>query len=61
MEVNMAPQLIYLALMVLGLGVSLAKHGEPRSPMNAGTHILGLAIAISLLWWGGFFDPLLVR
>ncbi len=30
----MLPQIIYLLLLSLGLGVIMAKHGEPQRPYN---------------------------
>ena len=54
----MLPQIIYLALAFMALGISLAKHGESRSNHNFGLTLLSMAIAIYILWWGGFFKPL---
>lgn len=50
------PQGIYLALAFMGLGITAAKHGNPKE----GKHdfwSIGLAtlLSLSLLWWGGFF------
>ncbi|ESX78494.1 hypothetical protein [Mesorhizobium sp. LSHC414A00] len=50
-----APQLIYLALTVLGLGYVIAKHGERRPPYSMWASFISLAIVYPLLWWGGFF------
>lgn len=50
------PQLIYLALIALNLGVVLAKHGEVKPHKTSlWTQLLNLAIVLPLLWWGGFF------
>lgn len=49
------PALIYLALTLLGLGVVLAKHGQPRPDYNIGVTLVNTAISIGLLYWGGFF------
>lgn len=49
------PQIIYLALSFLAVGIALAKHGERREPWNVLHSILGSALALALLWWGGFF------
>jgi hypothetical protein len=49
------PQITMVVLMALGLGISLAKHGEPREPYSFGTALLGTALAAGLLWAGGFF------
>lgn len=53
------PQLIYIVLMALSLGLNFASHGKPREPGNAWYAVAALAIVLPLLWWGGFFDPLL--
>lgn len=55
------PQLIYLSLCVLGLGVHIAMHGKPRPPYSMWYALISIAIAWPLLWWGGFFDPLFNR
>lgn len=50
------PQLIYLALTMLGLGIAMAQHGEPKKgTVNAFHSIIATAILIGLLYWGGFF------
>jgi hypothetical protein len=55
----MKAQLVYLSLTVLSLGISIAKHGEPRTPHNCLVEIIGITISLSLLYWGGFFDGLI--
>lgn len=54
----MWPQYTYLALVALGLGYALAKHGEPSPPHNAWGRILGAGLALWLLYMGGFFNGL---
>ena len=50
------PQYIYLGLLVLSLGITLAKHGERRTDKHSFfTSLTGAAITIWLLAWGGFF------
>lgn len=49
------PQYAYLGLFFLGLGVGLAKHGEPRDPHNVWTDLLAGALVLWLLYMGGFF------
>ncbi len=51
------PQAIYLALVMLGIGLELARHGEAKKPgrHNAWATMIGSAIVLLLLWWGGFF------
>lgn len=54
----MLPSLIYIALIVLSLGVTAATHGQyvRRSFWHS---LIAVAIVFSLLHWGGFFAPLL--
>lgn len=50
------PQLIYLALLVLGAGMELARHGQPKTgEHNVITTLIASAIILALLAWGGFF------
>lgn len=53
------PQYTYLALIVLGLGMALAQHGEPRTGSdrthNFFTSLIAAAISVWLLWAGDFF------
>lgn len=50
------PQVIYVTLLILADGYALAKNGEQRTgTYSFGWSVLGSAIAISLLYWGGFF------
>lgn len=51
-----APQLIYLFLMLLGLGFSLAKNGEPHTEKYSFfSALFRSAIVFGILYWGGFF------
>lgn len=49
------PAIIYLVLLGISLLFSAKQHGEPRSPTNFWGSLIGVAIVIGLLWWGGFF------
>lgn len=49
------PQIIIICLMAMGLGVSLARHGEPRSEHDFGVALGSVALHAFLLWWGGFW------
>jgi hypothetical protein len=51
----MWPQYTYLALSFLGVGVVLAKHGEPSKPHNIWTTLTATGIVYFLLYQGGFF------
>lgn len=50
------PQLTYLALLFIGIGVDSAKHGQPRSTKhNVWVSLAATAIVLPLLYYGGFF------
>jgi len=50
------PQLTYLALIGIGLGIALAKDGEPRDGKhNFIAFIIVHAITLYILYAGGFF------
>ncbi len=49
------PQYIYLALFLIGTGISIAEHGQPRRNTNAWTDIIASGVVLALLAWGGFF------
>lgn len=50
------PQIIIIVLYAMGLGINLVKHGEPlEGKHNIVTSLIGTAIMIGLLIWGGFF------
>lgn len=57
MIVNLGlPQIIYLTLMFLGLGIAIEQHGKPKEGItNFWVTFLATAISVSLLAWGGFF------
>lgn len=54
----MAPQIIYICLLVVGPTVALVKHGEPQGKHNFWTSLVASAVTAAILWWGGFFAPL---
>lgn len=50
-------QIIYLAMMMLSLGVSLAEHGKPKEGRHSfWISFISLAIQITILYFGGFFS-----
>ena len=51
------PQAIYLALLLLGLGISLAKHGEYKraEKYSFWTTLISDGIVLLILYYGGFF------
>lgn len=51
-----APQLIYLLLVGISLGVDIAKHGTPRTGKHdAWSGLIAMVAMLALLYWGGFF------
>lgn len=52
-----APQIILIIIYVLGLGISLAQHGEIKTKKeNFWTSLFAVAVVIALLICGGFFS-----
>lgn len=52
------PQLIWIAVALLGLGVHIAKHGQTDTVTYSGwEQLLRIALIAALLSWGGFFTP----
>jgi hypothetical protein len=50
------PQIIWIALMAVSLGISLSKHGEPKKGKNSfWTALISFGIQLAILTWGGFF------
>lgn len=50
------PQGIFMSIMVMNVGVKLANHGKPRTGReNVWIELIGFAITVGLLSWGGFF------
>lgn len=50
------PQITMIVLLGLGVGIGLAKDGEPRDPHSFVKDIVGCAITVWLLIAGGFFN-----
>lgn len=51
------PQLIWLILLALGLGINLAKHGEKRTDKyNFWSSLIGAIISFWIVYAGGFFN-----
>jgi len=51
------PQIILLGLIVMGLGLNLAKHGEPQKGKHSfWMSLVNSAVIVGLLYWGGFFS-----
>lgn len=49
------PQIVLIAMTILGLILTARDHGKPRTPTNFWTHITSITISYALLIWGGFF------
>lgn len=50
------PQIIIVILYALNIGIELTRHGEPKQGNhNAFYTLIGTAISVGILWWGGFF------
>jgi hypothetical protein len=55
----MAPQIIYIILVLCNLVIAGYQHGEDKTgEHNMWINIIALAIMVALNYWGGFFDPL---
>ena len=51
-----APQIIYLALTIIGAVYTISKHGQPKTgKYDAVSSTISNAIIMLLLYWGGFF------
>jgi hypothetical protein len=59
---TIAAQLTMIALVVIGLGISLPEHGSPKKGNNNfAVTVFNTAIGQSILYWGGFYDLLIQR
>jgi len=54
----MWPQIILIIIWGLSLGLSIEKHGKPVGNTNAWISLISISLTGSILWWGGFWDPL---
>lgn len=51
------PQIILLVLICFGLGITIVKHGEPKTGKeNFYVSFVAQVIYLGLLYWGGFFN-----
>ena len=51
------PQVIWVCMAGIGLGIHIAKHGEPNvQKFHAGAKLVYVLLMAGLLYWGGFFD-----
>lgn len=52
----MVAAIILLCLMAVGLGIALAKHGQPREPYSFWTQLISFILSMVLLYFAHFFD-----
>ena len=51
------PQMLYLILLLLGVGLAIGNHGKPKTGNeNVWISIIGSGLVLALLFWGGFFS-----
>jgi hypothetical protein len=50
-----APQIIMIAMTAMAVGISLVKQGEPKGDYGIIDWLIGPALQIGILYWGGFF------
>jgi hypothetical protein len=52
-----APEIVYIILVSLSLGITAAQHGEPKKGKESiKIAIISHALNFALLYWGGFFS-----
>ncbi len=50
------PQVLIILIYAMGLGINLARHGQPKTDTYSfGAALVSTGIVFALLWWGGFF------
>ena len=49
------PQVVMLVICLLNVVMSAIHHGEEQEPYNVWTTLVGIAINLAILKWGGFF------
>ncbi len=50
------PQLIFVGLQLIGVGVDIANHGKNKTGQyNGWASFIGTCILFAILYWGGFF------
>lgn len=51
------PQIAYAALVCIGIGMALAKHGEPKNDTHSvWWSLVGNALTLWILYKGGFWN-----
>jgi len=52
-----APQIVYICIMALSLGMTASRHGEPKKGNESFfISLIAVAIQTAILLWGGFFN-----
>ena len=49
------PQIVMLVLYLFNVVLSAVHHGEEQGTYNVWTTLVGIAINLAILKWGGFF------
>ncbi len=53
----MMPQIIWIVIVGLSLGINAEKHGKlKKGKCNAYYVLIAVIIEALILWWGGFWD-----
>jgi len=55
----MIPQLLFVIIIAMSIGIALAKHGKPSPKYNFWLTLLASAIWYAIAWSGGFFDGII--
>jgi len=50
------PQITWIALAAIGIGVNMALHGKPRGNYSVWSSLIGVGLSVWLLVAGGFFS-----
>lgn len=53
------PQIMLIALWALGILHAAEKHGKPGSQIDVRSTILAVGIVATILYFGGFWNPLI--
>lgn len=50
------PQILWCVAALIGIAIAMSKNGKPRTgTYNSGATLIGIAIAATVLYYGGFF------
>lgn len=49
------PQLVWLALAAISFALNVAKHGEPQPRYSMWRPLVGIPLAATILYFGGFW------